>query len=131
MRGRRWHRRSVCGVCQRSFCGCSKLPRDLDGGRIGSSVRLVWGYNLAMPHTYEEVQQLARALPEDERIRLANSLWEGAEGVATEAEIAAAREPEIACRVAQIKAGTAVTYSLAEVEADLRAVTGRGASVVS
>jgi hypothetical protein len=84
-----------------------------------------------MPHTYEEVQQLARALPEDERIRLANSLWEGAEGVATEAEIAAAREPEIACRVAQIKAGTAVTYSLAEVEADLRAVTGRGASVVS
>jgi putative addiction module component (TIGR02574 family) len=81
-----------------------------------------------MQHTFEEVQQFAQELPEDERIRLANSLWESAGGgadEATEAEIAAAWEPEIARRVEEIKAGTAVTYSLAEVEAELRAVSGR------
>ena len=80
-----------------------------------------------MRHTYEEVQQIARELPEDQRILLANSLWENAdadEDEAGEAEISAAWEPEIARRVEEIKAGTAVTYSLAEVEADLRAIAG-------
>jgi uncharacterized tellurite resistance protein B-like protein len=80
-----------------------------------------------MRHTYEEVQQLARELPEDQRILLANSVWESAdagEEEAGEAEITAVWEPEIARRVEEIKAGTAVTYSLAEVEADLRAVVG-------
>ena len=46
------------------------------------------------------------------------------EGDATEAEIDAAWDGEIARRVAEIKAGTAVTYSLEEVEADLRAIVG-------
>lgn len=81
-----------------------------------------------MRHSYEEVQQFAQELPEDQRIRLANSLWESADfgaHEATEAEIAAAWEPEIGRRVEEIKAGTAVTYSLAEVEAELRAVTRR------
>ena len=32
-----------------------------------------------MQHTYEEIQQLARELPEDQRILLANSLWESAD----------------------------------------------------
>jgi putative addiction module component (TIGR02574 family) len=81
-----------------------------------------------MRHTYEEVQQLAQELPKDEQILLANSLWESADGgadEASEAEIAAAWEPEISRRVEKIKAGTAVTHSLAEVEAELRAVSGR------
>ena len=75
-----------------------------------------------MQHTFEEVQQFARELPEDQRILLATLLWESTD--ASEDEIAAAWEPEIARRVEEIKAGTAVTYSLAEVEADLRAVVG-------
>jgi len=81
-----------------------------------------------MPYTYEEVQQLARQLPEDQQILLANSLWENADGSEDEmgeTEIDAAWEPEIARRVEEIKAGTAVTYSLAEIEADLRVVTKR------
>jgi putative addiction module component (TIGR02574 family) len=80
-------------------------------------------------HTYEEVEQFARELPEDQRILLANSLWERSDTpdgeVAGAAQIDAAWAPEIARRVEEIKAGTAVTYSLAEVEADLRAVAGR------
>jgi putative addiction module component (TIGR02574 family) len=84
--------------------------------------KLVSRNNLPMRHTFEEVQQFARELPEDQRILLATSLWESAD--AGEDEINAAWEPEIARRVEEIKAGTAVTYSLAEVEADLRAVVG-------
>jgi len=84
---------------------------------------LVSRYNLPMQHTFEEVQQFAWELPESQRILLAASLWERAD--ASEDEIAAAWGPEIACRVEEIKAGTAVTYSLAEIEADLRAVVGR------
>lgn len=80
-------------------------------------------YNLPMQHTYEEVQQFARELPEEQRIQLANSLWESAD--TSEDKIDAAWEPEIAWRVEEIKAGSAVTYSLAEVEAELRAVVGR------
>jgi hypothetical protein len=33
-------------------------------------------YNLFMQHTFEEVQQIAHELPEDQRVLLANSLWE-------------------------------------------------------
>lgn len=105
-----------------------KLPRDRYAGKVCSPPKSVSRYNLAMTHTYEEVQQFARELPEDQRVRLANSLWESADGFgdeAGEAEIAAAWEPEIGRRVEEIKAGKAVTYSLAEVEADLRAATGR------
>jgi len=102
-----------------------KLPRNLDSTRIHSSDKSVSGYNLAMPHSYEEVQHFARALPEAQRIRLANSLWESTQDETGDAEIAAAWEPEIARRVEQIKAGTAVTCSLAEIETDLRAITGQ------
>ena len=80
-----------------------------------------------MQHTYEEVRQIACELPEDQRVLLAASLWESldhGEIDATEAEIAAAWDGEIARRVAEIKAGTAVTFSLQEVEADLRAIAG-------
>jgi putative addiction module component (TIGR02574 family) len=92
-------------------------------GSNRSFVKSISRYNLPMQHTFEEVQQFARELPEDQRILLATSLWESTD--ASEAEITAAWEPEIARRVEEIKSGTAVTYSLAEVEADLRAVVGR------
>jgi putative addiction module component (TIGR02574 family) len=80
-----------------------------------------------MPHTYEEVRQFAHELPEDQQILLANSLWENAAAGEAEAsvdEIAEAWDAEISTRVGEIKAGTAVTYSLQEVEADLRAIVG-------
>jgi putative addiction module component (TIGR02574 family) len=78
-----------------------------------------------MPHSYEEVRQIASELPEDQRILLANSLWESVgpcEDETTETEIDAAWDDEIARRVAEIKAGKAVTCSLEEVEADLRSI---------
>ncbi len=85
-------------------------------------------YNPLMPHTYEEVRQIAQELPEDQRIQLANSLWESVdsgESNATDAEIDAAWDGEIARRVAEIKAGTAVTYSADEVTAELRSIAGQ------
>jgi putative addiction module component (TIGR02574 family) len=80
-----------------------------------------------MRHTYEEVRQFAEELPEDERILLANSLWESAvagEDKADDAEISAAWSAEIGRRVEEIKAGTAVTCSLEDVAADLRNIVG-------
>jgi putative addiction module component (TIGR02574 family) len=80
-----------------------------------------------MQHTYEEVQQFARELPPDQRILLADSLWESVERGefdVSEAEVDAAWDAEIGRRVAEIKAGSAVTYSLSEIEADLRAIVG-------
>jgi antitoxin MazE len=76
-----------------------------------------------MAHSFEEVRQIASELPVDQRILLANSLWESVdrgESDATEAEVDAAWDGEIGRRVAEIKAGSAVTCSLEEVEADLR-----------
>ena len=90
-------------------------------------MRLIPRYNLPMRHTYEEVRQIACELPEEQRIQLASSLWESLdheENDATEAEIDAAWDGEIARRVEEIKAGTAVTFSLKEVEADLRSIIG-------
>jgi putative addiction module component (TIGR02574 family) len=80
-----------------------------------------------MSRTLEEVRQIALELPEDDRRQLANSLWETLtpSDEVTESEIDAAWGPEIARRVAEIKAGTAITYSLEEVEADLRAIVGK------
>ena len=66
-------------------------------------------------------------MPVDRHILLANSLWESVdseESEAAETEIDAAWDGELARRVAEIKAGTAVTCSLNEVEADLRAIVG-------
>lgn len=75
----------------------------------------------------EQVRQIAFELPEEDRLELAHSLWESVASdvyVATDAEIDTAWEPEIARRVAEIKAGTAITFSREEVEADLRAIVG-------
>jgi putative addiction module component (TIGR02574 family) len=100
---------------------------DRQGEGDGPAQLQIPRYNLSMPHTYEEVRQFAQELPEDEQIQLANSLWErvaSGEVEVGEAEIAAAWGAEIAHRVEQIKAGTAVTYSLQEVTTDLRAIVG-------
>jgi putative addiction module component (TIGR02574 family) len=81
-----------------------------------------------MPRSFEEVRQIACELPKDQRILLANSLWESVdseESDATEAEIAAAWDGEIERRVAEIKAGTALTYSLQDIEAELRTIVGQ------
>ena len=78
-----------------------------------------------MAHTYEEVLQFATQLPEAEQLRLADVLWTSVEPAAHEAlELDPAWEAEIARRVAEIEGGTAVTYSLEEVEAELRAIVG-------
>jgi putative addiction module component (TIGR02574 family) len=80
-----------------------------------------------MPLSYEEVRKIAYELTEEQRILLAESLCESVddrENDVSEAEAEAAWDGEIARRVAEIKAGTAVTYSLKEVEADLRAIVG-------
>jgi putative addiction module component (TIGR02574 family) len=81
-----------------------------------------------MPHSYEQVRQIAHELPEDERALLATSLWESVEADGadiSEAEVDASWDAEIGRRVAEIKAGTAVTYSWEEVEAALRAKLGK------
>ena len=86
-------------------------------------LQYVTRYNLRMAHTYEEVQQFASELPADQRILLADSQWESVEGGefnATDAEVDAAWDAEIGRRVAEIKAGSAVTCSLEDVAADLR-----------
>jgi putative addiction module component (TIGR02574 family) len=46
-----------------------------------------------MQHSYEEIRQIAHALPEDQRIQLANSLYES---VASDEEQASAAEVEVA-----------------------------------
>ena len=82
-------------------------------------------YNLLMPHSFEEVRQIACELPAEQRIQLANSLWESVDcDEGDEAEVEAAWNAEIGRRVAEVKAGTAVTYSLEEVEADQRNIVG-------
>jgi putative addiction module component (TIGR02574 family) len=84
-------------------------------------------YNLSMPLSYEEVRKIAYELPDEQRILLAESLCESVdirENHVGEAEVDAAWDGEIARRVAEIKAGTAVTYSLEEVEAEMRAIVG-------
>ena len=61
-----------------------------------------------MEHSYEEVHQLAHLLPEEQRIQLANSLYESVEaeeGEESEAEVAAAWGEEIKRRLDEIDSG--------------------------
>jgi hypothetical protein len=80
-----------------------------------------------MQHSFDEVRQLAYDLPEDQRLLLANSLLESVseQDEAAEAQLAAAWDKEIAHRVAEIKAGTAVTCSLDDLTSDLRSIVDR------
>jgi putative addiction module component (TIGR02574 family) len=76
-----------------------------------------------MAVTYRQVQQLAHELPLEERVILANDLLADA-GPDTFAGDDAAWDAEIARRVAEIKAGTAETCSMEELEADWRSILG-------
>jgi len=61
-----------------------------------------------MEHSYEEVHQLAHLLPEEQRIQLANSLYESVEaeeGEESEAEVSAAWGEEIKRRLDEIDSG--------------------------
>jgi putative addiction module component (TIGR02574 family) len=61
-----------------------------------------------MPYSYEEVKEIAQTLPEDQRILLANALWEtvsSCEDEATVAEIDAAWSEEIKHRLDEIDSG--------------------------
>ena len=70
-----------------------------------------------MQPSFEEVEKLARALPEDQRIRLANSLYEsvGEEEHASEAEIEAAWGDEIKRRLDEIDSGAVEMIPLEDV----------------
>jgi putative addiction module component (TIGR02574 family) len=80
-----------------------------------------------MPHSFEEVRQIAHELSEEQRLLLANSLLESVSepAEAEEAQLAAAWDEEIARRVTEIKAGTAVTSSLDDLASDLRSIVDR------
>lgn len=73
-----------------------------------------------MPDSYEKVREIASELPAEQRILLANSLWESVNLESSEA----AWDAEIARRVAEIRSGTARTCTLEELEADLRTIVG-------
>jgi putative addiction module component (TIGR02574 family) len=76
-----------------------------------------------MQPSFEEVEKLARALPEDQRIRLANSLYENVadEEHASEAEIEAAWGDEIKRRLDEIDSGKVKMISHEEFLAHLDA----------
>lgn len=76
-----------------------------------------------MARSYEEVRQLAQELPEAQRLKLANALWdsvdEPAEG--SETEIAAAWDAEIKRRLDQIDSGEVEMVPLDDVIARMDA----------
>jgi putative addiction module component (TIGR02574 family) len=79
-------------------------------------------YNLSMPHSFEEVRQIACQLPADQRILLANSLWESvdtsSEGAAG---VEAAWDSEIQLRLNAIDSGTVEMVPLEDVLARMDA----------
>lgn len=77
-----------------------------------------------MPHTYEEVRQIACELPEHQRILLANDLWEtvgSKDEDASDAEIEAAWSSEIKCRLDEIDSGAVELIPGEQVLAEMRA----------
>lgn len=75
-----------------------------------------------MAATYQDVRQLAKELPLEQRVMLANDLLETA-GPDSFTGNDEAWDAEIERRVAEIQAGTAPSCSVAEFEADLRSIT--------
>jgi|HubBroStandDraft_1064217.scaffolds.fasta_scaffold586542_1 putative addiction module component (TIGR02574 family) len=80
-----------------------------------------------MPHSLEQIRQLAHELPEDQRLLLADSLLESVsdQGEVADAQLATAWDEEIARRVAEIKAATAATCSVDDLASDLRSIVDR------
>lgn len=80
-------------------------------------------YNLPMQPSFEEVEKLAHALPEEQRIRLANSLYESVaeEEQASEVEVEAAWGDEIKRRLDEIDSGAVELIPMDEVLARMDA----------
>lgn len=77
-----------------------------------------------MRHSFEEVRQIAHELPEEQRILLANSLYESVVADETEEnedEVAAAWEDEIERRLDEIDSGAVKMIPLEEVLAEMDA----------
>jgi putative addiction module component (TIGR02574 family) len=75
-----------------------------------------------MPHSFEEVRQIAHELPTEQRILLANSLWESVdteECGSTETEIDAAWGEEVERRVAEIDSGAAQMIPWEQVRSEM------------
>jgi len=78
-----------------------------------------------MQHSFEEVKQLAHQLPEEQRILLADSLYESIaydEPEEDEGELSAAWETEIARRLDEMDSGAVKMIPLEEVLADMAAL---------
>ncbi len=81
-----------------------------------------------MPHTYEEVRQIAYELPQEQRIQLANSLWESVDTERHEEadeNVEAAWKAEVDRRVSEDEAGIGTDLSWEEVVQPLRAQLGK------
>ena len=74
-----------------------------------------------MPYSYEEVKQIASELPEDQRILLANSLWESVDPGEDlpEVEIEAAWSEEIKRRLDEIDSGAIEMVAGDQVRAEM------------
>jgi putative addiction module component (TIGR02574 family) len=75
-----------------------------------------------MQHSFEEVSQIAHTLPEEQRIQLANALYESVasdEDTGSEAEIAAAWDDEIKRRIDEIDSGAVRMIPLEDALADM------------
>jgi putative addiction module component (TIGR02574 family) len=81
-------------------------------------------YNLHMNRSAAEILEDARRLPPGEFDWLLGELLQAGDG-SSDAEIDASWKTEVERRVAEIDAGTAVTYSWEEVESPLRARLSR------
>jgi putative addiction module component (TIGR02574 family) len=80
-----------------------------------------------MAHTYDEIHQLAQELPTDQKLMLANALWEsvGEAETGNEAEVAAAWDDEIKRRLDEIDSEAVEMIPLEEVLADMDAQLAR------
>jgi hypothetical protein len=81
-----------------------------------------------MTYSNEQLREIAAELPMEQRIFLANSLLQKIDVESEEAsndEVQAAWDAEIATRVHEVRSGTARTCTLEELEADLNEIVGK------
>jgi len=75
-----------------------------------------------MPHSFEEVRQIASQLPADQRVLLANSLWESVDTSSEDAAgVEAAWDSEVLLRLNAIDSGTVEMVPLDDVLARMDA----------
>jgi putative addiction module component (TIGR02574 family) len=89
------------------------------------TLRPIPRYNLSMAHTFEEIRQIAHELPEEQRILLAQFLYESVDPEtgdgSSDEEIDASWKAEVERRVADIQSGAAKTVSWEELRDELEA----------